>query len=190
MSTRKHWRGPPRWPRAPGPDPSTPMPYETIRNVYEYVEQRQRLLNRYRVVSTSVLGGLHQITAWKRRQRSDGRNFCGAQRLESTPPHPSPSLPLPSATASFDVRLGRPVLSGTMCRTVGLLGSGARILASCDFLFVLGCCRCLRPAREVVRPPVVSLLLRPSGHIRERLQRFQERGDRGRPVRCIFRQAL
>jgi Enoyl-(Acyl carrier protein) reductase len=40
MSTRKHWRGPPRWPRAPGPDPSTPMPYETIRNVYEYVEQR------------------------------------------------------------------------------------------------------------------------------------------------------
>src|SRR5664280_3370860 len=42
----KHWRGPPRWPRAPGPDPSTPIPYETIRNVYEYVEQRQRLLNR------------------------------------------------------------------------------------------------------------------------------------------------
>ena len=46
MSTRKHWRGPPRWPSAPGPDPSTPIPYETIRNVYEYVEQRQRLLNR------------------------------------------------------------------------------------------------------------------------------------------------
>src|ERR1017187_9805817 len=25
MSTRKHWRGPPRWPRAPGPDPSTEL---------------------------------------------------------------------------------------------------------------------------------------------------------------------
>src|SRR4029077_12923291 len=46
MSTRKHWRGPPRWPRNPRPDPSKPIPYETIRNVYEYVEQRQRLLNR------------------------------------------------------------------------------------------------------------------------------------------------
>src|SRR6202521_4778333 len=31
MSTRKHWRGPPRWPRAPGPDPSRPIPHETIR---------------------------------------------------------------------------------------------------------------------------------------------------------------
>src|ERR1700680_894652 len=37
---------PPRWPRAPGPDPSTPIPHETIRKVNEYVEQRQRLLNR------------------------------------------------------------------------------------------------------------------------------------------------
>src|ERR1700675_444051 len=33
MSTRKHWRGPPRWPRAPGLDPSTPIPHETIRKV-------------------------------------------------------------------------------------------------------------------------------------------------------------
>jgi len=46
MSTRKHWRGPPKWPRAPGPDPSTPIPHETIRKINEYVEQRQRLLNR------------------------------------------------------------------------------------------------------------------------------------------------
>src|ERR1035441_1894644 len=30
MSTRKHWRGPPRWPRAPGPDPSTPIPHFII----------------------------------------------------------------------------------------------------------------------------------------------------------------
>src|SRR6202171_5323951 len=33
MSTRKHWRGPPRRPRAPGSDPSTPIPHETIRKV-------------------------------------------------------------------------------------------------------------------------------------------------------------
>src|ERR1700676_1680514 len=33
MSTRKHWRGPPRWMRAPGPDPSTPIPHESIRRV-------------------------------------------------------------------------------------------------------------------------------------------------------------
>src|SRR6202451_268627 len=33
MSTRKHWRGHPRWPRAPGPDPSTPIPHETNRKV-------------------------------------------------------------------------------------------------------------------------------------------------------------
>src|SRR6202165_368309 len=33
MSTRKHWRGHPRWPRAPGPDPSRPIPHETIRKV-------------------------------------------------------------------------------------------------------------------------------------------------------------
>src|ERR1700687_578323 len=33
MSTRKHWRGPPRRPRAPGPDASTPIPHETIRKV-------------------------------------------------------------------------------------------------------------------------------------------------------------
>ena len=46
MSTRKHWRGHPRWPRAPGPDPSRLIPHETIRKVSEYVEQRQRLLNR------------------------------------------------------------------------------------------------------------------------------------------------
>jgi hypothetical protein len=46
MSTRKHWRGHPRWPRAPGPDPSGPIPHETIRKVSEYVEQRQRILNR------------------------------------------------------------------------------------------------------------------------------------------------
>ena len=37
---------PPRWPRAPGPYPSRPIPHETIRRVNEYVEQRQRLLNR------------------------------------------------------------------------------------------------------------------------------------------------
>jgi hypothetical protein len=29
-TTRKPWRGPPRWARAPGPNPSRPMPYETI----------------------------------------------------------------------------------------------------------------------------------------------------------------
>src|ERR1700688_3451870 len=46
MSTRKHWRGPPRWKRTPGPDPSTPIPHETIRKGYEYVEQRQLLLHR------------------------------------------------------------------------------------------------------------------------------------------------
>jgi hypothetical protein len=46
MSTRKHWRGPPRRPRAPGADAGTPTPHDTIRKVYEYVEQRQRLLNR------------------------------------------------------------------------------------------------------------------------------------------------
>ena len=45
MSTRKHWRGPPIRPRAPGPDPSTPTPHDTIRKVSEYVEQRQRPLN-------------------------------------------------------------------------------------------------------------------------------------------------
>src|ERR1700723_1756112 len=33
MSTRKHWRGPPRWMQAPGPDPSTPIPHESIRRV-------------------------------------------------------------------------------------------------------------------------------------------------------------
>jgi hypothetical protein len=46
MSIHKHWRGPPRCPRALGPDPSAPIPHEPIREVYEYVEQRQRFLNR------------------------------------------------------------------------------------------------------------------------------------------------
>ena len=31
---------------SPSPDPSTPIPHETIRKVNEYVEQRQRLLDR------------------------------------------------------------------------------------------------------------------------------------------------
>ena len=35
ISTRKHWRGPPRWTRAPGPDPSKPIPRETIRKVQQ-----------------------------------------------------------------------------------------------------------------------------------------------------------
>src|ERR1700680_3083766 len=46
ISTRKHWRGPPRLPRAPGSNAGTPTPHGTIRKVSEYVEQRQRLLNR------------------------------------------------------------------------------------------------------------------------------------------------
>jgi len=46
MSTRKHWRGHPRRPRAPGSNAGAPTPHGTIRKVYEYVEQRQRLLNR------------------------------------------------------------------------------------------------------------------------------------------------
>src|ERR1035441_4367560 len=46
MSTRKHWRGPPRLPRAPDSNAGTPTPQGTIRKVSEYVEQRQRLLNR------------------------------------------------------------------------------------------------------------------------------------------------
>jgi len=45
-STPRHWHGPPSWTRAPGPDPSTPIPHGTIHRVYEYVEQRHRLLNR------------------------------------------------------------------------------------------------------------------------------------------------
>src|ERR1700678_949173 len=65
MSTRKHWRGHPRWPRAPGPDPSRLIPHETIRRVNEYVEQRQRLLNRKQGTggacrrSTTSLGASH-----------------------------------------------------------------------------------------------------------------------------------
>src|SRR5277367_4582928 len=35
-----------RWPRAPGSNAGTPTPHGTIRKVSEYVEQRQRLLNR------------------------------------------------------------------------------------------------------------------------------------------------
>src|SRR6202166_26771 len=46
MSTRKHWRGHPRRPRAPGSNAGAPTPHGTIRKVSEYVEQRQRLLNR------------------------------------------------------------------------------------------------------------------------------------------------
>src|ERR1700689_1270470 len=45
MSTRKHWRGPPRRTRAPGSDAGTPTQHDTICKVSEYVEQRQRLLN-------------------------------------------------------------------------------------------------------------------------------------------------
>src|ERR1700683_416806 len=33
MSTRKHWRGPPRWPRAPGSNAGAPTPHGTIRKV-------------------------------------------------------------------------------------------------------------------------------------------------------------
>src|ERR1700688_409780 len=46
MSTRKHWRGHPRRPRAPGSNAGAPTPHGTIRKVYEYVEQGRGLLSR------------------------------------------------------------------------------------------------------------------------------------------------
>jgi hypothetical protein len=67
MSTRKHWRGHPRRPRAPGSNAGAPTPHGTIRKVYEYVEQRQRLLNRKQraapVQASEVWAFLHGAVA-------------------------------------------------------------------------------------------------------------------------------
>jgi hypothetical protein len=66
ISTRKHWRGPPRWTRAPDRDPSTPTPHETIHKFYEYVKKPQRLLNRTQRAARVQASGVDRIQQARR----------------------------------------------------------------------------------------------------------------------------